>query len=347
MKSVIGCAIVQRFLLYFGTPTGGLDCAVTVLESDEDVRRALGNVQSGVTRLAAAAGSVPGYGTAASAGLTLASGVIDLIRQCIDDDVELSYHGILDDDEQHDFAADLVEAGRYRLVRPNRDSMSVDEPDVKLDFTVHRFKPWQARGDREPQLAVVIDRIEIEPSEAIQKLENNENARLFFEATLGAGKAARSYSFQQSLANGQATLNRVFGLRHKRVYVGPYRMGVPLAMNLALVCDQAELQMIEGLASHAATFVGAIGDEEAKKMASQVTKGVQTVRSIVTEFLPQKISVGQVSKLLVTGQHGFPGGARPGCVLTVEDPSDWTRVNVELQSQTGGKATVILKVKAI
>jgi len=328
-------------LVYFGPAKDPLDAAVLLLESDEQQREALLEARDALARLAAVAGRVPGYGTAAAAGLTLGSGLIDLARQRIDDEVELLYHGAFGEAP----TTEPVRAGTYTLLRPNReDPRAQDDPDLELTFKAHRFKPAGEGG--KDAFTAAIESIEWTPPEDLLDDLNPENARLILEATFGSGKARQEYSFQQRLKNDEATLERVFGLRNKRVYRGPHRLGVPYSISLVVVHEDDDLELIEGLASHGATFAAAIGEEETSQAAERVAKGVQSLRAVVTELMPKKITIGQASRLIVVGAYAPNDQEPPNCVDVIERAGEWTRFQLELESERGGEAVVTLACHA-
>lgn len=293
-------------VVFFGSPRGGVDVSFRAIESDAEVVACLRKIGQGLRQIGGLAGNVPGYGTAASAALQLGASILDYVAEEVDDDVELGYLGGLAPTAGNTDPT-TTRAGKYRIAR-RLESSEEGEPDIAMDMRVRRFRPANS-----VDVVVLLDAVKLRlPA----RLKSGE---LLLEITLGSGGHAQTFSFREPLRNGDVRLPKIFSLNGKRLYRGPSGHGIPVSINAAVVFDRNELEALEGIIENTSSLVGAIAGDQVEHL-SEVTKAVQSARSLMLEFLPKKVSIGHWSGLLNVGEWAEDLGPLPPCIRTVELP---------------------------
>ncbi len=336
----------QNAVLYLGGHTSGVDLDVRVIEHDEDAKKRLERVSGALSVIARYAGQVPVHGTAVAAGAALGAGITDTIIELIGPELELSYSGALrpskDDDPSHE-----LRTGEYTIVRPSRDETSNTTDEPKHDISIKlKVTPLPA-PDKTP---VAIEIAEIHGD----LLRGIRGCDLFFESTFGSGKQQKTFSFRESLRqtidrvgfDGSYPLEWVMNLAGKRVYHGPMGSGVPFSLTAAAVDDQEELKALGGLIDSTSQFVQTTTGED----PTDVTKAIQSARSTLIEFLPDKVGIGTRSGILWLGQ---PPQDLPKCFVPVALPATvdagWGPKSdpIVLKSESGGKIDVFLRARRL
>jgi len=173
-------------------------------------------------------------------------------------------------------------------------------------------------------------------------------ARLIFDTAFGAGKHRRAYDFDVRLKNGDAMINHVFNAGGAEVYRGPWRLGVPFVMSMAVINDRAELDALKGVISEGGKFAKTIAGEGEGDLISATTKALESIRSHIMEFLPKKVSVGKLSGIIADAGSltrelfELPNFAAPKGSLKT-----WNKVRFTLASERAGSAVITLGVKSV
>ena len=338
----------QGSVVYFGPHASGIDTELRVIETDDDMKKRLGNVRDVLTKIAQHAGVVPGYGTAISAGSLVAAGVLDAIVELIEPELELAYLGALRGSEGANSSSGTtndhhLRTGKYKLVRQPQGELS---PHIDIGF---RVRPFPIAP---PGFAVV------EIAEIVTDLSSSvRGCDLFFETTFGGGPKQQTFSLKEALRQGRRIageaypLERVLELAGKRVYAGPVAKGLPFTINAAAIDDESELKALSGLVTSTSKALQPLVPE-IETHAATITKAIQSARSTLIEFLPSKIGIGSINGMLLFGPEladtstpsNFP-------MLHLPETADagWGRVSepIVLSSEKGGRMEIRLRARRI
>ena len=351
----------RHYVLFLGKPDVNLDLSVNVVETDTDTVKGLRRANAALSGASAIANLVPGPGTVVSVGLNMLGAILDFIKGQVDDDTELSLHASMTQELPPPNDRIQLKKGTYKIIRKaSTPSKSTDpdseppDPDIEVHIGVYNFKPLLNGHDQE--VLVVLDSITLDLADPNSDDPNLEKRTLVFDATVGGGEDASKFAFQGKILNGKASIDKVTGIKDKVLYQGPWNVGVPFTFSLAAVRDSSELKAIDGLIDTASIQ----GKRFTKKKPVQhtidnATKAIQSIRSLMVEFLPQKFSIGTKSGLIVDNtsitDSGLPdanetSAARKLYLLSKLSEKNWEQVPIVLQNETSpASATVKLKIK--
>lgn len=343
-------------VLFLGAHKGLLPVEVTLIESDEEDRKRLAQAMEALKQLAKAAGMTPAMGAPVAAAAGLAGAALEVVRLSVDDDTELTYHGSIGGGEE----APTLRLTTYRLIRgPEGD------PDLEILLRVHDLV-----ADDQLQATVVLNSVVIELPKpkggalpgipTSRRHQARVNGTLVIESSFGSGSNTGGLSLKEVLHNGrdgEQRIDRFVGIQGRLLYRGPCAAGVPFSVNATYVHkdDEKQLEAFLNLAVAGADLVGALSKDEADQArAKEVSKGIQSVKSIAMELLPDKVSIGNISGL-IAGADQIGDTLRPGpnvddkaprSVLILRNvPGEWQRVELKMGSERGGSATFVLGVK--
>jgi hypothetical protein len=273
----------ERFsnrLLYFGKPEGIVDLEVSLIESDEDLRRHLKKAEQ-ITEFAAdIAKGIAGPGMAVAGGLTLFGAILEFARSVTKDDLELQLFGALGDPTvgpRKSTGGVPLRTGVYRIERGEAGS---PEPDLTISFRVHRVAP----AERRRRAIVRIESIELDLEDSLKK------HTFVFEAVVGSGRRGKRFGFSEVLENSaRGGLENVLAVQDKPIYAGPIDPGAPFRFQIATLRDRDYARALVNVLDAAGGFAGSvIDDPEDTKLAGQVTKAVESLGSLLIDMLPKK-----------------------------------------------------------
>ena len=246
-----------------------------------------------------------------------------------------------------------LKTGTYKIIR--KASESSESPDIEVHIGVYKFKPLQNGHDQE--VLVVLDSITLDLPDPNSDDPNLEKRTLVFDATVGGGEDASKFAFQGKIRNGKASIDKVTGIKDKVLYQGPWNVGVPFTFSLAAVRDSSELKAIDGLIDTASIQAKRFTEKKpVQHTIDNATKAIQSIRSLMVEFLPQKFSIGTKSGLIVDKssiidtdlQPDRNDAARKLYLLDDLSEEDWEEVPIVLQNETSAaSATVKLRIKLL
>lgn len=328
-----------RHLLYFGRHKDLLDITVQVMVTHDDVVRKLTEAKGFLGMGAAVASLFPGAGTAVSMGLDILGAIVDFVRAGIHDNLELyagSSIGKLGS-QDNNFAA--LTPGQYTVSRVGGNRAPAD---IEVVFSVW---PFHAPTNKEVRQAVIVlDAIKMKLPEEL------EGRMLVFDSTFGSEKNAARFTFEALVRDGTARIDDVTGLINKPVYYGPWTGGVPFSLALTGLRKPEELAALDGIAGKGGAFAKSFtARNEVQTEIDNATKAVQSVRALITEFLPDKLSVGTMSGFVVDAQ------SVPEELLKLENfrpieglnQADWCPFKLILHSESGGSAEFSFKIKEV
>ena len=337
-----------RQLLFFGKHSGHLDLEVNLIETDQDTVEALKKAKDSLGIVSKVAGFLPGPAGLISAGVGLVGGILDFIRSRKDDDQELLFLGSLGNLSQINNQGSLslpLNQGRYIILRKGVGA----SPDLEVHFSVVPIsKPDEAaqRALADQKILIVLDHIELDLSSGF------EGFTFLIESAFGGEKDGSKFSFKSRLKNKEAFIQQIVGLQNKILYAGPWNIGIPYDLSVALVNDRSELEALEGLIDSASGFVKEFTDDEKDKHVDNITKAVQSFRSHAIEMLPKKVSVGKQSGLITADvnktKYKLGKLNQSNLLISFDDlkVDRWCKpVEVKLKSKKGGSAALYLKAK--
>ena len=315
-------------ILFLGKHEELLDLSVAVVESAEDVARRLSRIRSGLGLAASLASLIPGPGSLAAGGLGLAGALVATLQKQEMDDVELLFRGSIGDFGTPGPLLPLKRSGYG--IRRNSDRGN----DILLVFKVMPYQPVE----QDKEVVVLLDSIEFE----LHRLRRE----LVFEATLGSGRNRMRTGFEAPLKNGNIVLDSVFGIQNQLLYRDPWKWGIPFHFNLTTL-TQRDAKALRDVVSEAGDLTRQIvGSSQARALTSGVTKAVQSLRSMVIEFLPEKESIGLL--------HGHLCAPESMDRLTAEEQQifvpielldSWQEFSLPLETERVGKARINLRIK--
>lgn len=281
-------------MLFFGKHNHNLDLEVQIIETDEETVKALKRGKSMLTVASRLGALIPGAGMLVSAVTNLVGAIVDVIRGNADDDLELSFHGsvgdfVVDVDSEDSDEA-LLCSGEYVIVRSQGNESG--QPDIEVRFEVHPFTEIDnSSSPEQTKVAVALTGMQLDLT------PDMNDFHLQFDASMGSGKHVQKTSIKAPIKNGDAGIENVMGLKNRILYKGPWTVGVPFYFSLAGVRNNDELEVIEGLIDEAG-HLGVATAETKEETIRTATKAAQSVRAAVIEFLPRKISVGNMSGMI-------------------------------------------------
>lgn len=267
----------KRFVFFLGEHCGSLRFEVELFELDPK-GGFLADLGKAVSAFAPVAALVPGAGAAVAA----ASGLVGSALQAVTNskgsrDPELLFRGGLGNGID---GRSGVTVGSWRVSRGN---------GVSLTFAVHPFHT-AAEGD---PVRLLLEEIEVDVPDDVWKADGE----LIVELTLGYGKCAKRFSLKQRLETGGRKLSDFSGISNHVLFEGPFHRGLPFHLSVAVVTKAEELAALEKVTDSVGGFIGHVGDLDDDTEAG-VTKALQSMRSLVMEFLPGKKSLGTLSGIL-------------------------------------------------
>jgi hypothetical protein len=339
-------------MLYFGNPRGRLAIEASIVESDERVLRALKASQQSLNTIAAIGGQLWGAGTSFAGGIKFLGAILSLVRSQVDNDVELMLHGTIGETGTARSASAALRAGRYKIFRKPRRPSENSGDDLGIQFSIKPFSTPEI--DTDVVVSLRLDSIHLELKQSAipdyrQGVDANLNrARLIFDTTFGSGKHRNAYDFDVRLKNGQAGIGDFFNAGGREVYRGPWRMGVPFVMSMAVVNDQSELEALKGVISAGGVFSKSLAGEDLEDLIAGSTRALESMRSHLLEFLPKKVSVGKISGLIAAaGALPKESLKLPNFVALEVKSKTWSKIHFNLGSTRAGKALVTLGIKRV
>ena len=288
----------HHYVLFLGKPDINLDLSVNVVETDTDTVKGLRRANAALSGASAIANLVPGPGTVVSVGLNMLGAILDFIKGQVDDDTELSLHASITQESPPPAGRIQLKKGTYKIIRKASDTSNNGNYDIEVHIGVYKFKPLQNGHDQE--VLVVLDSITLNIPPLNPKYPNLEQRTLVFDATIGGGEDAYKFDFRGKIRNGKASIDKVTGIKDKVLYQGPWNVGVPFTFSLAAVGDSRELKAIDGLIDTTSKQTKRLTTQKStQNTIDKATKAIQSIRSLMVEFLPQKFSIGTKSGLIV------------------------------------------------
>ncbi len=343
----------HHYVLFLGKPDVNLDLSVNVVETDTDTVKGLRRANAALSGASAIANLVPGPGTAVSVGLNMLGAILDFIKGQVDDDTELSLHASMTQESPSTTDRIQLKKGTYKVIRKAENPSDQSDPDIEVHIGVYNFKPLSP--DQVKEVVVVLDSITLDLPDSNSKYPNLEQRTLVFDATVGGGENASKFAFRDKILNGKASIDKVIGIKDKVLYQGPWNVGVPFTFSLAAVRDSNELKAIDGLIETAGVQAKRFAKEKkVEDTIKNATKAIQSIRSLMVEFLPHKFSIGTKSGLIVDENSIIDSDLRPttngaACklyLLSDLSEEEWKKVIIVLQNETSpASAKVTLKIK--
>ena len=352
----------HHYVLFLGKPDVNLDISVNVVETDTDTVKGLRRANAALSGAGAIANLIPGPGTVVSVGLNMLGAILNFIKGQVDDDTELSLHASMTQESPAPNDRIQLKTGTYKIIRKASESSNNSNHDIEVHIGVYNFKPLSPNQVRE--VLVVLDSITFELSPSNPAKPDLEKRTLVFDATIGGGEDASKFDFRGKIRNGKASIDKVTGIRDKVLYQGPWNVGVPFTFSLAAVGDSKELKAIDGLIDTASIQVKRFTEKKpVQHTIDNATKAIQSIRSLMVEFLPQKFSIGTKSGLIVDKasiidsslerlERATNDAARKLYLLSDLSEENWEEnwkeVTIVLQNETSpASATVKLKIKKV
>jgi len=118
-------------VLYFGKPHGSVSVEAGIIESDEQVVKALKASQQTLNTLAAVSVQFSGAGAVLAGGAKFLGTILNLIRARVDNDLELLLHGTLGDTGGPGLAVAPLRAGRYAIFRRPKKPADGPADDIR------------------------------------------------------------------------------------------------------------------------------------------------------------------------------------------------------------------------
>lgn len=315
-------------ILFLGEHEGLLDLSVSVSESSQDVLRRISRLRASLGLAASVAGLIPGPGALAAQGFGLASALAGALSKQDEDDVELLFEGSIGELGASGNLLPLRRSGYG--IRRNSERGN----DILLVFRVMPFHPLE----RDLEVVVLLESVDLE----LRSLRR----QLVFEASLGSGRRSANTSFTLPLKNGLARLDQILGIQNKVLYRGPWKWGVPFHFNLSTL-TQKDATALKEVVNEAGGFIQATLERStSRKLASGITKAVQSARSMILEFLPTKQSIGILSGLITAPATVKDlSQEEKSWFIPIEDLDGWQDSSLDLGSEKVGKARLNLKIK--
>ena len=341
----------RHYVLFLGRPEVNLDVSFNVVETDNDAVNRLRRVNAAASAASAIAYLLPGTGTIVSAGLKMLGGILDFLTKQFDDDIELFFHASITRESSPSTGQLQLQKGTYKIIR-KVDNPS-EPPDIEVNIGVYNFKPLPENQQHE--VLVVLDSITITVPPSNPEEPDLTQRTLVFDATVGGGENAVRFDFRGKIRNRKASIDKVVGIKDKVLYQGPWTMGVPFTFSLAAVGDSNELDAVEGLVDIVFTQTKKFTKKQSvQHTIDNATKAVQSVRSLLIEFLPRKFSIGTKSGLIVDRSSIIDSDLISAEIdehhklylLNNLSGTQWSRVPIVLKNETSpASAEVVLKIK--
>lgn len=341
---------LKNQVLFLGEHGGVLGLSVKMIEVDihdaAAVKAGVTKTQTALQGAAAAANFIPGVGTIVSAGLSVVSKIVAIFRGRRDDDLELAYDGSAPAPGAEPGGPNPF--GRYTL---KRLAKSNGHPDVEVAFRLHPFTPLP-EGDRR-DVVIILNSLEVETT-----IEKPKKLSLVGDISFGSGSSSAKFGFDVRLRNKPARAHEVLGIDGKEVYYGKWNVGVPFHINLALVPRKDGLEEIKGLIEETSKQAQRFTSKQAVKThISNATAAIQSLRSLLTEFLPKKKTIGAKSGLItdprtlgdgLTDAIAVANGENShGTIYHAEPDVNGKTVVIKMKTATGGKANIGLLIQRV
>ena len=193
--------------------------------------------------------------------------------------------------------------------------------------------------ERSQDVVVLLDSMELE----LHRLRRE----LVFEASLGSGRNRMRTAFEAPLKNGQVVLDSLFGIQNQLLYRGPWKWGIPFHFNLTTLTQRDAKALREVVAEAGNLTREVVGSSQARTRVSAVTKAVQSLRSMVIEFLPEKKSIGLLEGHLCSPESvAGLSGEEQQLFRIMEARDRWQEFSLLLETEGVGRARLNLRMKA-
>ena len=263
-------------VLYLGPVKNVLPLSVQVIESDDDSRKALAKATAVLKGAGAFASKVPSYGTAVSAGMSLTTSLLDIIKASVDDDEELLLESALFDVPSLEQSMKKLGSGVYTIKRP---SPKGKKGCICIKVRASRFAKALGK-DKKRKAIVVLHSVEMPSDEDDKELKKN---RVFsIHTSFGGGKNQTTFQLDVPGKNGDAKWTDIMTIRDRAVYYGPFDPLLPFQAKI-YSRPKAMLKSVLGIVDAGATFAKEFTDAKVDAHIDEVTKALSSARDLVHE----------------------------------------------------------------
>lgn len=338
-KKVYNVHKFQNQLLFWGVAGKFLKLEVQFIEVDRNLRPKLFKFLSESAKL------IPSLGGIVSAGVSLLHGIINSIQK-EDDDSELEFFGTMGNAGSPeglisgwfvDFTTGIFDVRRKI---PNEVN-----PQVRIPFSVFKLSPPKKIAKRE--VLVLLEQV------VIRSNQDKNYRTLVIESAIGSGRKVEKNTFNIKMQNRNKSPEHFLGFQYTMLYNDLWDTGLPFHFSMAFL-EKEELDAIEEIVDYSGDLaIELLGETvEQRALINQTTKATQSLRSLVMEFLPDKISIGSIHGLMLDAQMVTGttlAQEMPGEMLKIINlnENEWTVVDINLHSEQGGEASIRLKIKEL
>ena len=338
-KRIYNAHKFQDQLLFWGEAGQILNMDFQLIEVDRDLRGKFFKF------IANSAKVIPGVGDVISASFSLLQSAINAIQK-VDDDSELEFFGSMGNAGTSNglingWHVDL-NSGNFEVRRkiPNET-----EPQIRIPFSIFKFEVPARTPKRE--VVVLLEQVIIKTD------QDKELRTLVIETAIGNGRKTKKNNFKIKMQHEGSTPEYFLGIQYRTLYDNVWENGLPFHFSMAFL-EKEELDAIEDIID----YTGEVAKEryttnnKQRSEFNEVTKAVQSLRSVIMEFFPDKISIGTIHGILLENDliNGSPLAQEvPSEMLKVVDlrKDTWSTVEINLRSEKGGEAAIRLKIKEL
>lgn len=274
----------EDFVVFLGKHSGAVPIEIHCVELDKK-NGFLKDLAKVIGTLGSIAGLIPGAGSAIAAGAGFVSATLDTVSKSENSDTELSYHGSLSDPHDDGKKSRLLQ-GTWILDRTDPSRPANEQRGSELRFFVQPLK----RASSVKKVRLLLDEVRLDIP---RRLLDKADAELIFELSAGCGQRLKQFSFKRRLRTSGRWLAETTGISDHVLYEGPYGYGIPYSLSAAIVWgDKHEsLENVSGTVGPVIGEVTGLEDDETE----QLTKALQSLRSLALEFSTDKVSLGTLS----------------------------------------------------
>ena len=338
-KKIYNLHKFQNQLLYWGEAEQVLNMDVQLIEIDRNLRPKFFKFISSSAKV------IPKVGDLISAGFSLLQGVINAIQK-VDDDSELEFFGALGNTGASNglvggWFVDLS-SGTFEIRRKIPNEVN---PQIRIPFSIFKFEVPKKTPKRE--VTILLEQI------IIRTDQDKENRTLLIESAIGNGRRTEKNNFRIKMQNRSKSPEFFLGFQYRMLYHDLWENGLPFHFTMAFL-EKEELDAIEDIVDYSGEVIKELQAENNKERGeiNRRTKAVQSLRSLIMEFLPDKISIGTIHGIVLESSmiDGNPLAQNAASeMLKVIDlrKDQWSTVEINLHSEKGGEASIRLKIKEL
>ncbi len=302
-KEGFDCTFDRGRVLYAGDPKGLLDLDCTLIESDQEHKKAMERFADFLGFAGQIAGVVPAFGTVAASSLSLAQALAGFVASQISDDLELCYAGSVGGLLNSTVKAN-VPKGVMKVYRPRTDGKP---HDIEIHMKVDKLTSSSGTLGPHDEVVVFVEGIELDP----KQFQIGSKDRLVLEASVSKGTDQGGYKLTVEGLPKKASLSSVVEIKNKPIYRGVWGGMLPVSLSLSVLPHNV-LEDFGGVMEKAAALTKAVrpDDEEDVDVALTIS---QTTSELISSFIPDTKQVaGTTDLLLKEGKHEIRASATDG-----------------------------------